>query len=157
MMTKIIKFKSTQSELHQQSMQIRMEVFVEEQNVPAELEHEYETESTHFLLFENQQALATARYRSTEKGIKFERFAVRASHRNRGLGFKILRYMLTEVLPLRQRIYLHAQVNVVSFYKRNGFIICGSKFTEAGIEHYPMEYDNEEQMRRALTQAVCRR
>jgi len=156
-MTKIIKFNFNDTELHAKAMAIRTQVFVVEQGVPEELEHEYEAESTHFLLFDKAQAIATARYRRTDKGIKLERFAVLKSYRSQGIGFKILRFMLTDLAPYQQTLYLHAQVGAVNFYKQNGFIITGGKFEEAGIEHYPMEYDNEELLKKALEKAICRR
>ena len=35
-------------------------------------------------------------------------------------------------------IYLHAQVDVIPFYEKIGFIKEGDQFEEAGIQHYKM-------------------
>ena len=46
-------------------------MFVEEQGVPENLEYdEYEAHSSHFLVFDQKKAVATARWRRTKYGIK---------------------------------------------------------------------------------------
>jgi predicted GNAT family N-acyltransferase len=156
-MSRIVKFYFKDTELHQQAMAIRTKVFVDEQQVPADLEYENEEESTHFMVEYRKQWVGTARYRRTDKGIKFERFAMLQSFRSKGLGHDILRFMLTDVSPFKQKIYLHAQVGAINFYKRHGFVIVGPLFTEAGIEHYPMEYEEPDKLQQALEKAICRR
>ena len=53
----------------QSAHNIRHNVFVIGQKCPAELEYEYEEESTHFLLINNGNPVATARHRKTQKGL----------------------------------------------------------------------------------------
>ncbi|RLD39809.1 MAG: GNAT family N-acetyltransferase [Bacteroidetes bacterium] len=128
-------------DLAKQANQIRQEVFVEEQNVDPVLEYdEYESVATHYLLFVEGIAVATARWRETSKGIKLERFATLCSHRNKGLGAILLQDVMDDVLPIGKNIYLHAQLNAISFYERQGFAIIGEQFTEADIEHFEMKY-----------------
>jgi len=124
---------------------IRRSVFVEEQGVDAGLEYDHEEEAHHYLLLLGEKPIATARWRETEKGIKLERFAVVPSFRNRGIGEIILREVLKDVSPAGKTIYLHSQSKAVSFYERNGFSKVGQVFSEAGIEHYFMKYDPEEE------------
>jgi predicted GNAT family N-acyltransferase len=69
-----------------------------------------------------------------------ERFAVLASERGRGTGTVLLARVMADVLPMKKRIYLHAQVTAISYYRRAGCVIAGDLFYEAGIEHYMMEY-----------------
>jgi predicted GNAT family N-acyltransferase len=126
----------------QQAFAIRKAVFVVEQGVDANLEYDHEEESCHYLLFLGSKPVATARWRETEKGIKLERFAVLPQFRNRGIGEIILKEVLHDVSSLGKRIYLHAQIKAVTFYERNGFYKIGEKFTEAGIEHFRMEFLN---------------
>ncbi|MCS6796676.1 MAG: GNAT family N-acetyltransferase, partial [Raineya sp.] len=114
---------------------IRKEVFVKEQNVPAEEEYDqYEQESTHFLAFYENQPCGTARWRFTEKGIKLERFAVLAPYRNKKVGKKILESVLQDVQNNSNSdgkiIYLHAQVQVIGFYEKFGFEKFGEMFQE---------------------------
>jgi len=78
------KFTFDNSELMKIAHQIRYKVFVIGQNCPADLEYEFEEESTHFLVFYNKKAVATARHRKTKNGYKLERFAVLKSERGKG-------------------------------------------------------------------------
>jgi len=41
---------------------------------------------------------------------------------------------------LNKHIYLNAQIQVVGYYKKFGFVAVGESFFEANIEHYLMEY-----------------
>ncbi len=156
-MSKIIKFNYNNRELHKIAMDIRIKVFVDEQKVPLEMEEEFEKECTHFLIYYRRKPIGTSRYRRTNKGIKFERFAILKDMRGKGLGRDIIRYMLTDVYHYQQRIYLNAQVTAVDYYKKAGFVITGAKFDEAGIDHYPMEYINQNNLNKALEKAICRR
>jgi predicted GNAT family N-acyltransferase len=126
----------------QQAFAIRKAVFVEELGVDASLEYDHEDEARHYLLFLGSKPVATARWRETEKGIKLERFAVLPQFRNRGIGEIILKEVLQDVSSMGKKIYLHAQIKAVPFYERNGFYKIGEKFSEAGIEHFRMEFLN---------------
>ena len=59
----IIKYtRDTMSQIYLDALHIRNEVFVHEQNVPLELEiDEYEALTLHFVLYEENKALATLR------------------------------------------------------------------------------------------------
>lgn len=117
----------------------RYRVFVEEQNVPEELEYdEFEDTSHKYLVFMGNEAVATCRWRFTEKGIKLERFAVLNEFRGRGLGALMVRHLLKEITRHGRELYLHAQVQVVDFYTKYGFVVDGPEFTEAGIRHHKM-------------------
>ena len=134
------KFSSGDTVLAEMAFAIRTKVFVEEQGVDAALEYDHEDEAHHYLLILADKAIATARWRETDKGIKLERFAVLPGFRNRGIGEIILREVLKDVIPLKKMIYLHSQINATSFYERNGFTKFGEQFAEAGIEHFVMHY-----------------
>lgn len=125
----------------QKAWEIRKIVFVQEQNCPEVLEYEFEEESTHYLAYFNQVPVATCRWRTTEKGIKFERFAVLAPYRRKGIADALVKFLLHEVASKQQKIYLHAQVSAMPLYAKNGFIPEGEKFDEAGIEHFRMVKD----------------
>lgn len=120
---------------------IRRTVFIEEQLVAPEIEYEYEEEGHYYLLFHDDQPIATARWRETTKGIKLERFALLKEFRNRGLGTLLLEEVLKDVVPLGRQIYLHSQVNAVNYYTRAGFRAQGDHFFEAEIEHVFMTYE----------------
>lgn len=120
---------------------IRKEVFVKEQKCDPKDEYENEEESIHFLLLDNNEPVATSRYRKTQFGIKMERFAVLASKRKKGYGLKILNFMIKDLSNNKDIKYLHAQVQVVGFYEKVGFKKIGEQFDEVGIMHYKMILD----------------
>ena len=120
---------------------IRKEVFVKEQKCNPKDEYENEEESIHFLLLDNNEPVATSRYRKTQFGIKMERFAVLASKRKKGYGLKILNFMIKDLSNNKDIKYLHAQVQVVGFYEKVGFKKIGEQFDEVGIMHYKMILD----------------
>ncbi len=139
-MSEITTFRKQDSDLHEQAMRIRIEVFVQEQQVPEEIEHEFEEESRHYLFLDQGLPVGTARWRLTEEGVKLERFAVLASHRGKGVGRSLLEAILAEVGPWGRKVYLHSQIGAVPFYASNGFQIEGGPFWEAGIEHRKMVF-----------------
>lgn len=118
---------------------IRFKVFVDEQQVPADLELEYEDESRHFLLRRNSLALATARWRTTPEGkAKVERVAVLAAGRGSGAGRAVVQAVLADIPP-QVPVYIHAQISALAFWLALGFVETGKRFDEAGIEHVKME------------------
>ncbi len=137
-MTEVKRFHCNDKGLAEQAFAIRRKVFVEEEGVDPDLEYDHEEEAHHYLLLLNGKALATARWRETEKGIKLERFAVLPEFRNRGLGGIILKEVINDVVPLGKTIYLHSQLRAVPFYERHGFVKKGPIFYEAGMGHYYM-------------------
>ena len=137
-MIEVKRFNFSDSELAKQAFAIRRKVFVEEENVDPNLEYDHEEDAHHYLLLLGRKAIATARWRETEKGIKLERFAVLPEFRNRGLGGIILKEVINDVVPLGKAIYLHSQLRAVPFYERHGFVKEGEIFYEAGMGHYLM-------------------
>lgn len=131
-------------ELLEKAFQIRREVFVVEQQVPAEEEFdEYEATSRHWVaLDEHGLPVGAARWRRTGKGIKLERFVVKMSHRGEGLGGRLVQRVLDDIQAQAgsgQYLYLHAQLPAVSLYARFGFQPKGEQFLECDIWHYLME------------------
>ena len=139
-MIEITSFKvEDRPDLAELTNNIRHIVFVGEQNVDPALEYdEYESESVHYLLTVDGEAVATARWRETSKGIKLERFATLSSHRNKGLGAILLQDIMDDILPMEKKIYLNSQLKAIPFYERHGFVKIGEKFLEADIEHFEM-------------------
>lgn len=119
--------------------EIRREVFIMEQGVPAELElDDHDATARHFLaLAPDGEPIGTARLLPSGR---IGRVAVLSSWRGKGIG----RVLMTEVLraacePGLPRPHLHAQVPTIPFYESLGFVVCGEGFEEAGIAHQPME------------------
>lgn len=134
------RFKSDNKTLAEKALAIRHKVFVIEQGVDPVLEYQHDEEAQHYILSMGKKAIGTARWREIDGQIKLERFAVLPRFRSKGFGKIILLEILIDTLPLLKPIYLHSQLKAVRFYERNGFVIEGEMFIEAGIEHYTMVY-----------------
>lgn len=122
---------------------IRRQVFVVGQNVPPEQEYDaYDANgATHYLArAADGTPCGAARWRQTEAGVKLERFAVLAEHRNQHAGAALLKQVLHDVdaAHLGALVYLHAQLPAVRFYERHGFEKVGEMFEECDIRHYKM-------------------
>ena len=117
--------------------QIRRLVFIEEQNVPEELEwDEFDESSMHFLATLDDQLIACARLKPDGQ---IGRMAVLAAHRNQGTGSKLLRFVLQKAAEQKLNdVYLHAQETAISFYEKHGFTTAGDVFYEANIPHREM-------------------
>ncbi|MBE9567929.1 MAG: GNAT family N-acetyltransferase [Proteobacteria bacterium] len=120
--------------------QIRRQVFIEEQDVPEDLEwDELDESSTHFIVTDHKKPIACARL--TTAG-QIGRMAVLSEYRGRGIGSRLLQAVLQAA---QQRdlpdVYLHAQVSAIPFYVRHGFTCRGETFSEAGIAHREMIKD----------------
>ena len=124
------------------ALDVRREVFIEEQDVPEELEIDgLDDEATHFLARWNGEAVGTARLRDYGDGVaKVERVAVREPHRGEGWGRRIMAAVEEHAREAEyERIRLAAQVPVVGFYERLGYEVVGEEFMDAGIPHRSME------------------
>ena len=127
----------------EKAQEIRYEVFVIGQNVPAELEvDEYESDAIHYLAFLNNNPVGAARWRITEQGVKLERFAVLNEFRGRGIGSAMVEKILSDIKRDPEagdkEIYLHAQMDAIPLYRKFGFVKYGDMFDEAGLMHYAM-------------------
>ena len=116
---------------------IRRQVFIEEQNVPEELEwDEFDESSIHVLITLKDQPIACARLKPDGQ---IGRMAVLAAHRNKGTGSRMLEFILKKAAETnREDVYLHAQETAISFYEKHGFIAVGDIFYEANIPHREM-------------------
>lgn len=119
---------------------IRMEVFVEEQKVPPwEEMDDLDEEAIHYLAEENGQTVATARLVDKGDGIgKIGRVAVVKEARGKGVGQDLMRFVLADGIREHASFMLDAQVPVIPFYERLGFVAEGEVFLDAGIEHRRM-------------------
>ena len=117
---------------------IRKEVFVREQKIPEKIEFDdKDLYSTYFIAKYKNQPVGTARYRSTKRGLKLERFAVLKDYRGLGVGKALLSYAIN-ALGREKKIYLNAQEQVVGFYGKLGFKKTGVRFFEAEVPHFRM-------------------
>ncbi len=116
---------------------IRTTVFIEEQNVPVELEWDgLDPDCIHFIVRSNSQAIATARLKPDGQ---IGRMAVLKHCRGLGIGSKLLNKILNHAKESGiKHVFLHAQVQVIGFYQQFGFVAEGEEFMDAGIPHRAM-------------------
>ena len=130
----LVEFATALAELRA----VRDEVFVGEQGVPVELEHDaLDPLCAHALArLLDGTPIGTARLTPDHH---IGRMAVRAPWRGRGVGDALLMALVEES---RKRgwpqVRLNAQVSAIGFYDRHGFQPEGERFIEAGIEHQAM-------------------
>ena len=118
---------------------IRREVFIEEQNVPEELEwDEFDNTCIHILATDaNNNPVACGRIKPDGH---IGRMAVLKEHRNTGIGSDILKQLLDSAHDMKlKKVYLHAQITAIPFYEKQGFITYSGEFMDAGIPHKSME------------------
>ena len=137
-----VKKIETKEEL-EQAFAIRTTVFVDEQNCPVDEEFDgFDDESVHFIAYVNGQPVGTSRYRTTDKGVKLERFAVVKEFRGKGTGKRLVQTALSQIstsFDAGTLLYLHAQLDAMPLYARYNFQTVGDQFEEAGIQHFKME------------------
>lgn len=117
---------------------IRTIVFIEEQNVPVELEwDEFDETCVHVIAETKGDSIATGRLLNSGQ---IGRMAVLKAYRNMGVGSKILEKLLLIAKSMKMKtVFLNAQIDAVGFYQKFGFIEEGGVFNDAGIPHRKMK------------------
>ena len=116
---------------------IRYEVFVDEQNVPEELEIDgFDGEAKHVLTFVDGLPIGTGRILSDGH---IGRVAVLKNYRGLGIGKSIMKELIKCAQDLSlEKVWLSSQWHAHSFYLDLGFVCVGEIYKEAGIDHIKM-------------------
>ena len=123
---------------------LRHRVFVEEQGVPAELEHdERDATAVHALSRDDDgRVVATGRLLLDAAGpgrAVIGRMAADAAVRGRGHGAAVLAALHRAAAERGQvEVELHAQATARGFYERAGYRTVGAEYLEVGIAHVTM-------------------
>ncbi len=119
---------------------VRAIVFMEEQGISCAEEMDgHDHAAMHVLGEIDGEPVACGRIRFLAGEAKLQRLAVRRAWRGRGLGGKLLTFMLDQCREHGfRRFALNAQTRAKDFYARHGFCACGEEFMEAGIPHVRM-------------------
>lgn len=130
---------------------VRHEVFVVEQRVPKELEHDaYDEVAVHVLAVgEDGAALGTGRLLHGEAAAgkvggdptvgSLGRLAVHREMRGLGVGAALVRGIEDVARSLGlAAVDLHAQTHALAFYERLGYVAYGEEFADAGMPHRAM-------------------
>jgi YbgC/YbaW family acyl-CoA thioester hydrolase len=121
---------------------LRRAVFIEEQNIPKELEWDAHDEVVLHAVVRNRlgQVIATGRLLDAVDGsAMLGRMAVHRTLRSGGHGASVMQ-ALEDAARVRgdREIGLHAQRSAERFYARRGYQVHGEPFEEAGIPHIEM-------------------
>lgn len=124
-------------QLAEQAAAVRHEVFVQEQQVPIELElDEDDAVAVHALALDGATAMGTGRLLPDAH---IGRMAVLAAYRGQGVGTQLLMALVNESQRRGDRwVVLAAQCQAQGFYRRHGFVAEGEVFLDAGIQHVLM-------------------
>lgn len=130
------------AQLGEAARQVRTEVFVQEQQIPLELEWDEDDATALHAVAYNRLGMPVATGRLLQHGpdvARIGRMAVTRVLRGSGLGRDILQSLLQAAAQRGDRaVLLHAQRSAEAFYLQLGFQPQGDPFEEAGIPHIEM-------------------
>ena len=131
--TRVIDYKFDKALIHA----VRTEVFVNEQNIPVEIEVDHlDPISQHVLATYEGSPIGTGRL--TPQG-RIGRVAVARLWRRQGVGQQMMKQLLELAKCSNHReVILSAQHHAIEFYEKLGFECEGEAFLEVGIWHVTM-------------------
>jgi len=124
-----------------EAFEVRRQVFVREQGVSEDLVFDgHDREALHMVVKDGERVIGSARVQFlADNQAKLERMAILKHYRRKGIGKEILLFLDAVWKDKQvQQVIIHAQLEVVPFYKLCGFDGFGSPFREAGIKHMKM-------------------
>lgn len=126
------------SEIKNQAMPIRLEVFVQEQNVPIEEEVDQMDPLCVHAIALNEIGLVIGTGRLLPDG-HVGRMAVLKDYRGKGVGSALLKALVRQAQQAGfEEVILHAQTHATNFYAMHAFYEEGEMFYEANIPHIKM-------------------
>lgn len=139
----LLRVKQVETEAERDAaFAIRREVFIKEQGIPPHLERdEFDESSTHFVVYDDEQIVATARVQALPSDIGIvERVCVIKEYRGTGLGALIMKEVEKFARQIElKRLRLTAQSFAVPFYEKLQYEYTSPEFMDAGIPHRVME------------------
>lgn len=119
---------------------LRREVFVLEQRIPEEEElDECDLVAVHFVAISGAEVVGTLPLVDTAEHVKIGRVAVRSTARGGGVAKAMMIHAMDHARRRgRDRFYLVAQADKLSFYEKLGFVAFGDVFDNAGLPHRSM-------------------
>ncbi len=120
---------------------LRFEVFVDEQQVPPDIEIDEEDDhALHIIAEADGTPVGCARLLLEDGEGHIGRLAVKKIYRGQGIGAAICRFVIDDCRRRGcTRVWLNAQLRATGFYEKLGFSPVGETFWEAGIEHVTMD------------------
>jgi predicted GNAT family N-acyltransferase len=125
----------------QEAFEVRKQVFVREQGISEDLVVDgHDGEALHMVVKDGDRVIGSARVQFlADNQAKLERMAVLKRYRRKGIGREMLLFLDAVWKDKQvQQVIIHAQLEVVPFYRLCGFDELGLPFREAGIKHIKM-------------------
>ena len=125
----------------QEAFEVRRQVFVREQGISEDLVFDgHDGEALHMVVKDGERVIGSARVQFlADNQAKLERMAVLESYRRKGIGKEMLLFLDAVWKDKQvQQVIIHAQLEVIPFYKLCGFDEFCLPFREAGIKHIKM-------------------
>ncbi len=125
---------------------LRREVFIVEQHVPEDEEHDADDlTATHFVAIAEGEVVGTLRLIDKPEHIKIGRVAVSRNWRGKGIASRMMAAaMAYGHAQGQQRFFLTAQSDKIGMYEKLGFVAFGPEFEDGGMPHRAMRnYDRE--------------
>jgi predicted GNAT family N-acyltransferase len=131
----IVKVAKSQEDIINHFL-IRMNVFIEEQNISWKIEwDEYDSNAVLFVGYHNNIPVSSARLVGTKVG----RVATLKSYRGNGYASIMMRSIESYACKLGlTELTLNAQESSLDFYKKLGYQVISERFFEANIPHFRM-------------------
>ncbi|MFC0008481.1 GNAT family N-acetyltransferase [Devosia nitrariae] len=119
---------------------LRRNVFVLEQKVPEDEEHDADDlTATHFVAVAAGEVVGTLRVVFKPEHAKIGRVAVDRDWRRRGIARRLMLAAMDHCRARGEdRFYLTAQTDKLGFYEKLGFTAFGEQFMDAGMPHLAM-------------------
>lgn len=132
----------TTSELHD-LLQLRVNVFVVEQDCPYPELDGLDKQCLHVLGFEGDEMMVYARILPPGLAypeLSFGRVLVKEAFRNKGHAHALMQYMLRIIDREFGNVAMKisAQTYLIGYYKQYGFALTGSEYLEDGLPHFAM-------------------
>jgi predicted GNAT family N-acyltransferase len=125
----------------QESFEVRRQVFVREQGISEDLVFDgHDSKALNIVVRDGKRVIGTARVQFLNNNqAKLERMAILEHYRRKGIGKELLLFLDTVWKDKQvQQVIIHAQLDVVPFYKLCGFDELGLPFQEASMKHIEM-------------------
>jgi len=126
--------------LYQEERALRGRVLREPLGMGPEVEvFPFELESLHFVAMEGKRVVGCVLFHPRGREGRLYQMAVLKSHRGRGIGRHLVRFLEERVCSLGfSSVFLHSRDYVREYYEGLGYRCDGEPFIEIGIRHFKM-------------------
>ena len=129
--------------VYQDALQLRKDVFIEEQGIDPKDELDgTDEDKMHYVGYIDDEPVTTARIDMLAGNrVKIQRVATAEDQRKHGYAAELIKQIIHDAKRSDvAHVELDAQLTAMDFYKELGFEPVGDPFEEAGIQHQTVRY-----------------